>query len=78
MALRTHYLKNKKVLVTGASGFIGSHCIIDLIDHGYQVVGTIRDMTRESGLRKIFSKLKIDNHRAVSYTHLTLPTKRIE
>ncbi|MDC2963851.1 NAD-dependent epimerase/dehydratase family protein [Gammaproteobacteria bacterium] len=56
-------MKYKKVLVTGASGFIGSHCVIDLIDHGYQVVGTIRDISRESTLRKIFSKLKVDNGR---------------
>ena len=56
-------MEYKKVLITGASGFIGSHCIIDLINHGYQVVGTIRDMSRESTLRKIFSKLKVDNGR---------------
>ena len=56
-------MKNKKVLVTGASGFIGSHCVIDLLEHGYQVIGTIRDMSREKSLRKIFSKLKLDNDR---------------
>ena len=56
-------MKYEKVFVTGASGFIGSHCIIDLLKHGYQVTGTIRDMSRESTLRKIFSKLKVDNGR---------------
>ncbi|OUW38301.1 MAG: hypothetical protein CBD40_07835, partial [Gammaproteobacteria bacterium TMED180] len=54
-------MKNKRVFVTGASGFIGSHCVIDLLKHGYQVVGTIRDMSREKTLRKIFSELKLDN-----------------
>ena len=54
-------MKNKKIFVTGASGFIGSHCVIDLLEHGYQVVGTIRDTSREKTLRKIFSKLKLDN-----------------
>jgi len=28
----------KKVLVTGGTGFIGSHTIVDLINHGYEVV----------------------------------------
>ena len=61
--MKAESLKYEKVFVTGASGFIGSHCIIDLLRHGYQVTGTIRDMSRESTLRKIFSKLKVDNGR---------------
>ncbi len=28
-----------KVMVTGAAGYIGSHTLIDLIEHGYDVVG---------------------------------------
>ncbi len=31
-------MKNKKVLVTGGAGYIGSHTIIELISAGYQVV----------------------------------------
>jgi UDP-glucose 4-epimerase len=27
-----------KILVTGGSGYIGSHTIIDLLDHGYEVI----------------------------------------
>ena len=54
-------MKNKRVFVTGASGFIGSHCVIDLLEQGYQVVGTIRDTSREKTLRRILSKLKLDN-----------------
>src|SRR5688500_18478291 len=27
-----------KILVTGGCGYIGSHTIVDLIDHGYEVI----------------------------------------
>jgi dihydroflavonol-4-reductase len=33
---------NKPVLVTGASGFIAIHCIIQLLEQGYHVRGTLR------------------------------------
>ena len=31
------FLQNKKILVTGADGFIGSHLVEYLINQGYQV-----------------------------------------
>ena len=39
--------KDKLVLVTGASGFIAIHCIIQLLEQGYQVRGTLRSLDRE-------------------------------
>ncbi len=35
-----------RILVTGASGFIGSHCVLDLLNHGYQVRGSLRNLAR--------------------------------
>ncbi|RMD71287.1 MAG: NAD-dependent epimerase/dehydratase family protein, partial [Bacteroidetes bacterium] len=29
---------SKKVLVTGGCGYIGSHTIVDLLEHGFEVV----------------------------------------
>ena len=36
----------KTILVTGASGFIGCHCVLDLLNHGYRVRGSVRDPGR--------------------------------
>ena len=41
----------KKVLVTGASGFIAEHCIIELLKNGYSVRGSLRSMNREQEVR---------------------------
>ena len=35
---------NKKVLVTGANGFIASHCIKKLLKNNYHVIGTVRNI----------------------------------
>lgn len=33
-----------RVLVTGATGFVAGHCIADLLEHGYAVRATVRDL----------------------------------
>ena len=42
----------EKVLVTGASGFIATHCIKELIKAGYSVRGSLRNLKREEEVRK--------------------------
>ncbi|HTW34791.1 MAG TPA: aldehyde reductase [Rhizomicrobium sp.] len=39
------------VLVTGGSGFIGSHCILQLLAAGHRVKTTVRDLKREGAAR---------------------------
>jgi nucleoside-diphosphate-sugar epimerase len=39
------------VLVTGGSGFIGSHCILQLLAAGYTVRTTVRSLEREADVR---------------------------
>jgi dihydroflavonol-4-reductase len=39
------------VLVTGASGFIGLHCVRELLQNSYRVRGTVRSLVREPALR---------------------------
>ena len=43
---------NTPILVTGASGFIAIYCIIQLLEQGYYVRGTLRSMQCESELHK--------------------------
>ncbi len=40
-----------KVLVTGGSGFVGSHCILALLAAGYEVRTTVRNLNREDDVR---------------------------
>lgn len=39
------------VLVTGGSGFIAGHCILSLLDRGYRVRATVRNLARETEVR---------------------------
>jgi nucleoside-diphosphate-sugar epimerase len=40
------------VLVTGASGFIGLHCVLQLLQQGYRVRGTVRSRARAQEVRE--------------------------
>jgi len=41
------------VLVTGGSGFIGSHCILQLLAAGHAVRTTVRNLAREGEVRRL-------------------------
>jgi len=46
----------KKVLLTGVTGFLGSHTAIQLLEKGYQVTGTLRNMERAESIRNVIAQ----------------------
>ena len=47
----------KKVLVTGASGYIASHCIKVLLEKGFKVKGSVRDLKKVDISKNYFDNL---------------------
>ncbi|GAA4373259.1 NAD-dependent epimerase/dehydratase family protein [Agromyces bauzanensis] len=46
-------MNDELVLVTGGTGFVGSHCIVRLLDAGYQVRTTLRSLARADDVRAL-------------------------
>jgi nucleoside-diphosphate-sugar epimerase len=53
-------MNNELVLVTGGSGFIASHCILQLLQSGYRVRTTLRSLGREADVRAMLKQGGID------------------
>jgi dihydroflavonol-4-reductase len=54
----------KKVLLTGISGFIGQHCAVELLNKGYAVKGSVRNLKKSDRVSQV-----IKNH-VGDITHL--------
>lgn len=46
---------DERVLVTGGSGFIAGHCILRLLEAGYEVRTTVRSLGREDAVRAVLT-----------------------
>jgi dihydroflavonol-4-reductase len=63
---------SKPVLVTGASGFVALHTIIQLLQQGYKVRATLRTLSRETEVRETISKhVEIQDRLAIVSADLT-------
>lgn len=63
------------VVVTGASGFIAKHIVLQLLDEGYSVRATVRSPSREAELRAamfghVIDKTSVEN--LLSFVYLDL------
>lgn len=45
-----------RVLLTGVTGFLGSHTTIQLLEKGYQVVGTLRNKARMAEIKAVIAQ----------------------
>jgi len=48
------------VLVTGGTGFVGAHCIVQLLEAGYHVRTTVRSLKRETEVRAMINAAGIN------------------
>lgn len=49
-------MNRKRVLLTGVTGFLGSHTTIQLLEKGYEVTGTLRDFSRAKSILEVIGK----------------------
>lgn len=49
-------MNNTRILLTGVTGFLGSHTTIQLLNKGYKVVGTLRSKDRINSIREVIGK----------------------
>ncbi len=56
-----------RVLVTGGSGFIAGHCILQLLEQGHLVRATVRSLHREAAVRSVLAEAGMVNGDALSF-----------
>ncbi len=71
-------MSNELVLVTGGSGFIGAHCIIQLLNTGYRVRTTVRSLKREPEVRAMLQHGGISNPEFLSSDRLSFVAADLE
>lgn len=54
--------KPATILITGVTGFIGSHLAVLALQKGYKVIGSMRNLTRSASIRAAISKQVLTDH----------------
>lgn len=60
-------MTTQRVLVTGGSGFIAGHCIIQLLEQGYLVRTTVRSLAKEPSVRSVLRDAGMVNDENLSF-----------
>jgi len=61
-------MHSELVLVTGGSGFVGAHCIVQLLAAGYRVRTTLRSPVREADVRAMLTAAGADPGDRLAFT----------
>jgi nucleoside-diphosphate-sugar epimerase len=56
-----------KVLVTGGSGFIAGHCIMQLLAADHEVRATVRDLKREAEVRRLLKQAGVHSDHGLTF-----------
>ena len=62
-------MKHNKILVTGGTGYIGSHTIIDLLDNGYEVICIDNGINSDSS---VIDAIRTITGKDISYYNIDL------
>jgi dihydroflavonol-4-reductase len=62
---------NKKVLLTGISGYIGNHCAVELLKNGYSVRGSVRSLSKSKQVTDAIKK-EVDPRDNLEFCELDL------
>jgi nucleoside-diphosphate-sugar epimerase len=65
-------MTTQPVLVTGGSGFIAGHCILQLLEQGYSVRATLRSLTKEAAVRAVLTEAGMVNGDALTFVEADL------
>jgi len=65
-------VKHSHVLVTGGSGFIAGHCILELLGQGYSVRTTVRSLDKEAAVRSALEDAGMAHSDRLSFTAANL------
>ena len=57
----------KRVLVTGGSGFIAGHCILQLLEQGHWVRATVRSLAQEASARTVLQEAGMMDGQRLSF-----------
>lgn len=64
-------MNNKKVLLTGISGYIGNHCAAELLKQGYSVRGSLRNLSKSEQVLQAI-RTEVDPADKVEFCQLDL------
>lgn len=66
----------KTVLVTGGSGFVGGHCIVQLLKKGYKVKTTVRSLHKKNAVIEMLKNGGIQSFDSISFVEADLSVDR--